>query len=120
VIQAPRLFDCKIKTGDNPLGASCKKSLNMTSYGGIIRIRFKGRSLVTSSQPAYTSSPVFYYKPIIYLRTKKNKMFYGRKIDTVQKMKINYFVVIIGGCAPPSSNNKRIALLCGSFFFFKE
>ena len=31
----------------------------MTSYGGIIRIRLKGRSLITSSQPAITSSPVF-------------------------------------------------------------
>ena len=31
----------------------------MTSYGGIIRIRLKGRSSVTSSQPANTSSPVF-------------------------------------------------------------
>ena len=31
----------------------------MTSYGGIIRIRLKGRSSITSSQPAYTSSPVF-------------------------------------------------------------
>ena len=35
----------------------------MTSYGGITRIRLKGRSLITSSQPANTSSPVliFYY-----------------------------------------------------------
>ena len=41
----------------------------MTSYGGIIRIRFehplrrilKGRSLMTSSQPADTSSPVFIF-----------------------------------------------------------
>ena len=31
----------------------------MTSYGGIIRIRLKGRSSITSSQPANTSSPVF-------------------------------------------------------------
>ena len=27
------------------MGASCKKSLHMTSYGGIIRIRLKGRRL---------------------------------------------------------------------------
>ena len=40
------------------MDASCKKSLSMTSYGGIIRIRLKGRSLMTSSQPANTSSPV--------------------------------------------------------------
>ena len=38
----------------------------MTSYGGIIRIRLKGRSSVTSSQPAYTSSPVFIYIVIIH------------------------------------------------------
>ena len=46
------------------MDASCKKSLRMTSYGGIIRIRLKGRSSVTSSQPANTSSPVIllYYK----------------------------------------------------------
>ena len=55
------------------MDASCKKSLCMTSYGGIIRIRLKGRSLVTSSQPAYTSSPVFDYGSIIYLFQKKNK-----------------------------------------------
>ncbi len=35
------------------------KNLRVTSYGGIIRIRLKGRSLITSSQPANTSSPVF-------------------------------------------------------------
>lgn len=31
----------------------------MTSYDGIIRIRLKGRSWITSSQPADTSSPDF-------------------------------------------------------------
>ena len=38
----------------------------MTSYGGIIRIRLKGRSSLTSSQPVYTSSPVFSSLKIIY------------------------------------------------------
>ena len=38
----------------------------MTSYGGIIRIRLKGRSSLTSSQPANTSSPVFTSLKIIY------------------------------------------------------
>ena len=42
----------KTKTGGNLSDASCKKSLSMTSYGGIIRIRLKGRSWMTSSQPA--------------------------------------------------------------------
>ena len=60
-------FLSKQKTGDNLSDASCKKSLNMTSYGGIIRIRLKGRSSVTSSQPVNTSSPVFICKYIIYL-----------------------------------------------------
>ena len=36
-----------------------KNLLMTTSYGGIIRIRLKGRSWMTSSQPASTSSPVF-------------------------------------------------------------
>ena len=73
--------------------ASCKKSLYMTSYGGIIRIRFKGRSLLTSSQPAYTSSPVFYYKSIIYLQIGKNKMFFdGQEKTYGSRKKINSFV----------------------------
>ena len=41
------------------------KNLRVTSYGGIIRIRLKGRSSVTSSQPAKTSSPVFIPNSII-------------------------------------------------------
>ena len=44
-----------------------KKSLHMTSYGGIIRIRLKGRSSITSSQPAHTSSPVF-ISVILYIQ----------------------------------------------------
>ena len=32
----------------------------MTSYGGIIRIRLKGRSSITSSQPAKYKLPCFY------------------------------------------------------------
>ncbi len=38
---SPCIFSCTNKTGDNPSGASCKKSLCMTSYGGIIRIRLR-------------------------------------------------------------------------------
>ena len=38
-----------------------KNLLIMTSYGGIIRIRLKGRSLSTSSQPAIFKLPCFYY-----------------------------------------------------------
>ena len=47
----------------------------MTSYGGIIRIRLKGRSLITSSQPANTSSPVFISFNIIHLLSQKYKQF---------------------------------------------
>ena len=43
-----------------------EKLRTMTSYGGITRIRLKGRSWMTSSQPACTSSPVFVCKSIIY------------------------------------------------------
>ena len=37
----------------------------MTSYGGIIRIRVKGRSWMTSSQPA-TQAPLFLLIVIIH------------------------------------------------------
>jgi hypothetical protein len=44
-----------------PFGHSpFKKQVFLTPYGGITHIRLKGRSLVTSSQPAYTSSPETY------------------------------------------------------------
>ena len=54
------------KTGE-PFAASPVKihsgqsggSGSMTSYGGMIRIRCKGRSSGASSQPAITDSPVF-------------------------------------------------------------
>ena len=54
----------------------------MTSYGGIIRIRLKGRSSVTSSQPANTSSPVF----IFYYYTsafQKYKLFSKNKVPQI-------------------------------------
>ena len=37
----PCIFTCNIKTGETFCGFSCKKSLGMTSYGGIIRIRLR-------------------------------------------------------------------------------
>ena len=49
------------------MDASCKNPCITTSYGGIIRIRFKGRSSITSSQPADTSSPV-YFSVILYIQ----------------------------------------------------
>ena len=38
--------------------SSCNRAKTV-SYGGIIHIRYKGRSWMTSSQPADTSSPAF-------------------------------------------------------------
>jgi hypothetical protein len=52
-----------------------EKLRTMTSYGGITRIRLKGRSWMTSSQPADTSSPVFICKCIIYLLMNNCKPF---------------------------------------------
>ena len=57
------------KTGDTKCGISCKKPILLsqtTSYGGIIRIRLKGRKSHFPLSP-FTSSPVFccchYYIP---------------------------------------------------------
>ena len=61
----------------------------MTSYGGIIRIRLKGRSSVTSSQPANTSSPVFILYTIIQPFLQKYKLFSKisfRKLAALQLM----------------------------------
>ena len=56
----PELFKSDdIKTGDTHRGMSPVKIHIMTSYGGIIRIRLKGRSSITSSQPA-NELPCFY------------------------------------------------------------
>ena len=38
----------------------------MTSYGGIIRIRLKGRSLITSSQPA-SQAPLYLFVRVLYI-----------------------------------------------------
>ena len=52
--------------------ASCKKSIyKMTSYGGIIRIRLKGRSSITSSQPA-TQAPLYLFIALGYTQLSKN------------------------------------------------
>ena len=41
----------------------------MTSYGGITRIRLKGRSLITSSQPASQAPLYLFVEGIIHRRT---------------------------------------------------
>lgn len=47
------------------------KESDMTPYGGIIRIRFQGRSLMTSSQPAIQAP---HFQMIISLWFKKCKI----------------------------------------------
>ena len=59
----PCLVLRQTKTGD-PLRASCKKSPVMTSYGGIIRIRLKGRRSIPSSQPA-SQAPLYLVRDCI-------------------------------------------------------
>ena len=44
----------------------------MTSYGGIIRIRLKGRSLVTSSQPAL-QAPLYLFLTVLYTCIRKKQ-----------------------------------------------
>ena len=46
-----------------------KNPCDMTSYGGIIRIRLKGRSLSTSSQPALQAPLYLFVEGIIHRRT---------------------------------------------------
>ena len=75
----PCIFSCKNKNRRNQCGSSCKKSICMTSYGGIIRIRLRVEvrllplSLLTTSSPVflfYNTTPfgakfqgqIFYYK----------------------------------------------------------
>ena len=78
------------------------KNLHVTSYGGIIRIRLKGRSLITSSQPANTSSPVFISEDIIYAVTEKHKLFLCglyfrfRNLSQQDARRQNVLVLIIG------------------------
>ena len=71
----PCIFSCKIKTGDNPCGVPpVKNPCVMTSYGGIIRIRLKGRSLITSSQPA-SQAPLYLFSYVIHPISQKYKGF---------------------------------------------
>ena len=49
----------------------------MTSYGGIIRIRLKGRSSVTSSQPA-SQAPLYLFLPSLYTRFHKKQVVAGK------------------------------------------
>ena len=78
----PCIFSCKIKTGETGRGFSCKKSLHDDFLRRHYPHQVKGRSWMTSSQPAHTSSPVFismllYTFPseissCIYQRNRKN------------------------------------------------
>ena len=55
----PCIFSCKIKTGETFCGFSCKKSVHDDFLRRHYPHQVKGRSWMTSSQPAHTSSPVF-------------------------------------------------------------
>ena len=50
----------------------------MTSYGGIIRIRLKGRSSVTSSQPAIQAPLFYFYTRIINDMQSERKDFFAK------------------------------------------
>ena len=55
-----------------------KNLLIMTSYGGIIRIRLKGRSSITSSQPAVQAPlSIFDCGIIIHLSSEKCNSFWS-------------------------------------------
>ena len=45
----------------------------MTSYGGIIRIRLKGRSWITSSQPA-SQAPLYLFHFLVYTGLRKKQV----------------------------------------------
>ena len=49
----------------------------VTSYGGIIRIRLKGRSLITSSQPA-KQAPLYLFRFVFYSRFCENARVFRR------------------------------------------
>jgi hypothetical protein len=66
------LFFYGKKTGDTvAVSPKESKESDMTPYGGIIRIRFQGRSLMTSSQPAIQAP---HFQMIISLWFKKCKI----------------------------------------------
>ena len=54
------------KTGDTRRVPPVKIMCMMTSYGGIIRIRLKGRSSITSSQPA-SQAPLYLFVRVLYI-----------------------------------------------------
>ena len=56
----------------------------MTSYGGIIRIRLKGRSLITSSQPSTLSSPTQFITNV-FSRNSDVSLFHNSKYLAVME-----------------------------------
>ena len=64
----PCIFCCQNKTGATFCGRSCKKSLHDDFLRRHYPHQVKGRSWMTSSQPAHTSSPV-YLSVTLYTRT---------------------------------------------------
>ena|GEM_PF-4972401 len=82
VCKLPVYSVVKQKTGDTIWMPPVKNRPMMTSYGGIIRIRLKGRSWMTSSQPA-TQAPLFLLIVIIHLNFQSSRVFL-EKIQYVQ------------------------------------
>ena len=79
-------------------GASCKKSLcETTSYGGIIRIRLKGRSSITSSQPA-SQAPLYLFLRTLYICFSKNTRGFLKnrnKYYSIVKFKVHKFFLLL-------------------------
>jgi len=67
------------------IGLSVIKAIQtMTSYGGIIRIRLKGRSLITSSQPSILSSPTQFITNV-FCRNSETPLFHNSKYFAVME-----------------------------------
>ena len=64
----------------------------VTSYGGIIRIRLKGRSSVTSSQPA-SQAPLYLFRFILYTYHFENTIVFLKK-RIVRVVDYHCFIVL--------------------------
>ena len=86
-----------------PDGAS-EKNHSLTSYGGITRIRFKGRSLRTSSQPATQAPPFF---PTIYPGPRVCQFFFTDfPADLVSRRLGLHWPRCCGGASKPAASSR--------------
>ena len=89
----------KIKTGRTECGSSCKKSLCMTSYGGIIRIRLRVEVRLLPLSLLTTSSPVFIFY-MIHPFAAKLKYFFLLSLTSAtnkkdQELILHQFLVLL-------------------------